>query len=916
MGARRFVRRLMNALRPARAERELAREIGSHLTLLEDEYRRRGLSPEDARRAARRAFGGVEQTKEHQRDARSFRWMDDARHDLPYAARLLRRSPVSALTAALSLAIGLGANITIFTIANALLFRAPAGVSDPERLIDIFRAEEGSPRATFTTSYPYARDVGERATTLAGVYAFEYELQPVALGTRDAVEPAFAQLVTTNYFATLGVLPAAGRLLTSADSDEPGVSPVVVLSHRFWQRRYNGDASVIGRTIDINRHPFTIVGIAREGFRGTNVVAADLWMPMGMVLAVDPASTRLTDRRPADVGMGGRLKPGVPIDRAAAELDAIARQLEREYPVADRGTRLRVARLSSIPGPIASIAAGFFSLLLALVSVVLIIACANVAGVLLARGAARRREIAVRLAMGAGRARVIRQLLLETILLFAAGGAAGLLLARGMTSLLLSALPASPIPLEVSLPLDGRVIVYAMGLSLIAALLSGLAPALSVSKTDVVGGLRDDVQGPSDKLRARSAFVIAQVACSIILVVIAGLLAKALDRVSSFDQGFDPHGVEIASLDLSRAGYTAAAGRRFTQNLLDHLRGAPGVQAATAAEYMPGRGGLDVKMTVAGASPPDGQLFFTGTWSAVDPDYFATLRIALVAGRSFTAADRDAAQPVIVISETAARAFWPAQDAVGRTIFRHLASRTGEDVVTALRVVGVARDVRQPLTRPGGGPDARVRQDRGAQGVVTVAVPSGPMLMMYVPLAQQYTPRFTILARGAAERTGTAIRDLVRSLDPNLPMVMPQPLDTAGGPVYLQLRIAASVAGSIGLAGLFLAAIGIYGVTAYTTARRTREIGIRLAIGAQRGDVLALVIRQGLSLVAIGSIAGVLLAAAGSRLFASMLFGVSPLDPIAFTAAVLLFAAIGLAASYVPARRATRVDPIAALRCE
>ena len=911
---RRFFLRLSNVVRRDRAEQDLAREITSHLALLEDEYRRRGMTGEDARAAARRTFRGVEQAKELHRDARSFRWLDDVRQDLPYAARLLRRNPVFALTAALSLAVGIGANTTIFTIANALLLRAPAGVSESDRLLDIFREEEGNPRATFTSSYPYFVDVRQRATTLADVYAYEFELKPVTFAARDGVESAFANVVTTNYFATLGVLPAAGRVFAAAESDRPGTSPVVVLSYRLWQRRFNADASVVGQTVDINRHPFTVVGVAREGFRGTNVAAPDLWIPMGMVQIVDPGTSRLTSRRPADVGMGGRLKTGASMAQAAAELDAIARQLEQEHPIEDRGTRMRVARLSSIPGALVTVAAALLVLLLGLVSVVLIIACANVTGVLLARAAARRREIAVRVAIGAGRARLVRQLLTETILLFALGGAAGLLLARGMTSLLMSSLPAFPIPVEVSLPLDGRVILFSTGLSLMAALLSGLAPALHISKGDVVSGLKNESQGPPDRLRTRSAFVIAQVAFSLVLVVAAGLFVKALERIRSFDQGFDPHGVEAVSLDLSRAGYTAASGARFANDLVERLRGVSGVQAATLAEYLPGWGGLDVRMTVPGAAPPDGQPYFIGTWSAVDVDYFATLRIPLMAGRGFSAADRAGAQPVIVISETAARLFWPRQEAVGKTIVSHDVRRTGEDVTTRLQVVGVARDLRSPTTgRPGGGPGGRVRQDRGPTATVTVPAPS--MLMMYVPLRQRYTPRFTILARAAGgERLGSAVRDLMRSLDANLPISTPQPLDSQTGPVYLQLRIAASVAGCVGLVGLLLAGIGIYGVTAYAVARRTREIGIRVAMGARRADVVRMVLREGLSLVLVGSLIGLLLAAAGSRVLTGLLFGVPPLDPMTFSSAAVLFAAIGVAACYGPARRATRIDPMEALR--
>ena len=905
-----------NLVHRDRIDRDLDEEVRATFALVVDEKIAAGMQPDDARRVVTLEMGRVEVVKEQVRDIRAGAFADTVLKDLRYGARLLQRNPVFAVTATLSLAIGIAANTTIFTIANALLFRAPAGVSQPDRLVDISRAEEGKAFPyNFTTSYPYYRDIRQRTTTLAGVYAYEFELRPVTVTLGDGTEYAFANLVTTNYFAVLGVVPAAGRLFTASDSEEPDASPIVVLSHRFWKERLNADPAAIGRQVRINRQPFTVVGVAAEQFRGTNVLSPDLWIPMEMVGVVEPGTSRLTSRRPAGVGMGGQLKPGASIDQAGAELDVIARELEREHPQADRGARLRVAALSSVPGALATVAAGFFALLLALVLVVLVIASANVAGVLLARAVARRREIAVRMAIGAGRARVIRQLLTETMLLFLLGGAAGLMLARWMTSLLLSALPAFTLPIDVSLPLDGRVIAFTTGLSLVAALLSGLAPALHVSKADVVSGLKDESQGFSGRARARSTFVVAQVAFSIVLVIVAGLLVKALTRISTIDLGFDPRQVETASLDLSSAGYPPAAGASFARDLVERTRAMPGVEAATLAEFMPGRGGRDVNVTVPGTFPANGDPYFIGTWSAVDADYFRTLRIPLLAGRGFSAADRLDAKPVVILNETAARYFWPGRDPIGKIIDWHDLRPSGEDATTRLQVIGVARDLRPPTGAAAGGAPDRVTHVR-ADGQQIIAIPPST-LMMYVPIQQRYTPRFTLLARTRGDQQiASAIRNLVRSMDPNLPMLTPQPLDSATGPVYVQLRIAASVAGSVGLVGLLLAAIGIYGVTAYTAAQRTREIGIRVAMGAQPRDVVGMVLRQGLSLVFVGSVIGLLLATAATRLIVRLLFGMPPLDPVIFAGAALLFAAIGMAACFVPARRATQIDAMEALRFE
>jgi predicted permease len=886
-----------NLIRRDRVDRDLDDEIRAAFESVVEDHLHAGLRPEDARRAARLQFGTVAGVKERVQDVRAGASLGLVEHDLRYAARLLRRSPGFTLVAALSIAIGIGAVTTIFTVANGLLLRAPSGVSNPDRLVDVFRAVEGQTLGNFTSSYPYFQDVRGRSTTLADVFAYELEPTPITVGASDGTELAFANLVSANYFGALGVVPAAGRFFASTDA-VPGASPVAVLSYRLWQRRFNSDDAVVGARIQVNRHRFTVLGIAPDDFRGTNLISPDLWAPMESVELVRPRAPRLTSRMALDLGMGGRLKPSVSRAQAAAELDTIARDIEREHPAEERGIRLRVATLTSAPGPLATVVAGLLALLLALVSTVLVIACANVSGVVLARAAARRREVAVRIAIGAGRGQLIRQLLTETMLLFALGGAAGLLLARVMTSLLLSLLPAFPVPVDISLPLDARVVAFTIGVSLIAAVLSGVAPALHASKADVVVALKDESQGPSDRLRMRSAFVIAQVAFSSMLVVIAALLAQALHRMGTTNQSFDPHGVEQTTVDLSAAGYANATGAAFARDLVDRLRAVPGVEAATLSQWMPGRGGTDVNVTVPGVAPPDGASSFTSTWNAVESDFFRTLHVSLLAGRDFTSADALDREPVTIVSDTTARYLWPGQDAIGRYITWHEPRAGRPEMVTALKVVGVVPDLRSAFGAP-----------RRSAGRVT--------LMMYVPLRQRYTPRLTVLARtSGARRMPSEIGAVVKAMDPNLPMMVPQPLDSQMGPVYLQVRVAASVAGTVGLIGVLLAAVGVYGVTAYTTQSRTREIGVRIALGAQRGDVVRMVLREGMSLVGVGSLAGLALAAAGSRLFGSLLAGVPPFDPRTFAATAALLGLIGLAACYLPARRATEIDAMEALRYE
>jgi predicted permease len=504
--------------------------------------------------------------------------------------------------------------------------------------------------------------------------------------------------------------------------------------------------------------------------------------------------------------------------------------------------------------------------------------------------------------------------LTETLLLFAIGGAGGFFLARLMTSVLIALLPAFPVPVEISLSPDIRVVLFTLALSGMASVLSGLAPALHASRADVVSGLKDESQGPSDRVRLRNVFVVAQVAFSITLVILAGLLVQALEKSTSLDRGFDPRGVEVATIDLSRAGYTTTSGALFARQLLEGLRRLPGVESATLADLPPASGGGLARLTVPGVPPSPGEPHFTALWNAVDSDYFSTLRIRTLAGRDFTGSDRSGSQPVAIVSQAVARRLWPNEDAVGKFFVWHDSAADGSISPTRIEIVGVVADLAS-------GRPTEVRElkagSAGAGRPQPPAIPQSLLQTIYVPIQQRYTPRLTILVRSAGQApVGDEIRKLVSSMDPDLPISATRSLEFKSGPAQVQLRIAASVAGSVGVVGLLLAAIGIYGLTAYNTVRRTREIGIRLALGATRGEILRMVLQQGLWLVTVGSIIGLALAAGGSRLFASLLRGVPLMDPLTFGGAIVLFAAVGTLACYVPARRATRIEAIDALRYE
>ncbi len=901
-----------NLTRRAQVERELDDELRAALGMLEDRNIRAGMPPDRARRAAAMQLGGLDSVKEGVRDVRQGALVDALVQDLRYAARGLRRSPLFTATAILSLAIGIGASTSIFTIMNALLLRAAPGVAAPAGLVDLVRRERDSGPGIAELSVPTLRDIRERSTTLDAVYG--YRLQPSAVSLRrgDApAEAAFASLVTANFFSALGVRPAAGRLIGPSDSEVGGGSPVVALSHAFWTRRFEADVSIVGKVVRINGASVTVVGVVDDAFRGLSVIAPDVWLPISMTHAVMPDldDRVLNDRGVPLLTAGARLKPGVSRGRASSEIEAIGAALQREHPStegfttprlpgvdekASRGFVWSVEVASPIPYGLRTIVAGFLGLLMALTSAVLLIACANLAGVLLARAVTRRREVAIRTAIGAGRARIVRQLLTETALLFGLGGVAGLALAQGMLALLIAMLPAFAVRVHIATPLDGSVVAFALALSLAAAVIAGLSPSVHASRPDVVTALKDETQGPTDRLRVRQVFVVAQIAFSIALLVVAALLVRGFDGETRVHHGFDPENVDAVALELSQAGYTSATGLAFARRMIDAVRAQPGVQSVSVGDRPPEPGRRSFgTLQVPGAPPLDGRRF---NWTLIAPDYFKTVRIPLVNGRDFTDADRHDSRPVMILGEaTAARLFGPGADAVGRdvTVQSTLRGPGGSDPVsTRVHIVGVVADVR---------------------------FGSEPSWAVYVPLAQRHAPALTVLVRRSRPDAALTsdLRQLVAALDPNVLVLSVGPLAAHGsGPVQAQLRIAAAVAASVALIGLWLASIGVYGVTAYTVSQRTREIGIRLSLGATGRHVAWLVLGQAMRLVALGSAFGLLFAVGAGRLLARSRFGLPGFDATILAAATVLFGVVCLIAFAVPIARAFRINALEALRYE
>ncbi|HET9372292.1 MAG TPA: ABC transporter permease [Vicinamibacterales bacterium] len=812
------------------------------------------------------------------------RWEDAIVQDVRYGVRTLATQPAFTVVAVLTLALGVGANTAIFTVVNALLLRPLGGVVDPGSLVSIGRQYSDKSYLSDAT-YPDFRDYRDQNTVLSGLAA----TVPAAFNLSDsrASERVEGELVSGHYFDVLGISAAAGRLI--APFDDRGSSPaplVAVISGRLWQRRFGGDPAIVGAAIRLDGHEFTIVGVADTSFSGTRVGAPrDVWVPIAALYRTDPkTAARLDQRRASWVQMFGRLKPATTIDRARAEFAAIAERLEREHP--DTNAR---AGAGVVPGLGRDPETGrqvrrFAFVPLAAVGIVLLIACANVAGLLIARAGARQREIATRLAVGAGRVRLVRQLLTESLTLALAGGAAGAIVGRWLTSWLRSLLPDRYLFLSFDLDFGGdwRVFAFTFVVAGATGVLFGLVPALQASRSDVVAILK----GSSASARPagsglRGALVVAQIALSLVLLVAAGLCVRTLRNAAAIDIGYDLAPVLTARLDLAKQRYTPARGAQFHQQLLDRLHATPGVQAAAYAVTLPLNDGRWEDGIRRQEDPARVQTF----QNLVSSRYFEVMRIPLSAGRGFTDADDDRAPLVAVLNQTLASRLWPNQNAVGhRLVFK---GRT-------IDVVGVVRDIKGR----------------------NLFEPPGPML--YLPLTQDYSSSLVLHVRaaGAAAALGEALRREVRALDADLPIYGVRPLEDHLVATLTPQRLLAHLTTGVGVLALVLAAIGLYGLLGQAVTARTPEIGVRMALGAERSDVLWQFVARGLRFALAGAGIGLVAAALLMPLLRSVLFGVSPLDPLTFTLIPAILLVTALLACVLPAYRAARADPTTALRCE
>ncbi|MFT3829958.1 MAG: ABC transporter permease [Opitutaceae bacterium] len=885
-----------------RFEREMAEEMQAHLELQEAENRARGMDAAQARYEALRQFGGVVQVQERCREQRGGLWLRQALQDIVHAARLMRKNPGFTAVAVATLALGLGANITVFAIVS-FFFLQPLPVPVADRLAALTRQNprlEIMAPLSWRDFQDYRSEIREFDDALALMF------RPAHLGLPGRhPDRTYLELVSGNYFSMLGVLPLHGRFFLPGEGERTGADPVVVLGHEYWKNNLGGDPGVIGQTLLVNGAPLRVIGIAPPSFGSVQwALVPSAFVPATMVGAVFPNETgALTGRDWSAFKVYGRLAPGATLAGAQAAADVVQRRLVAEHqdPAQERETRVAVRpeRLSR-PDPsvarMALFAAGVFTVLVALV---LLIACANIANLMLARAAAREHEMGVRAALGASRGRLVRQLLTESVLLASVAGAVGLVLSSWVGQLLARFAPSGDVPIRMEGNVDARTVLFTIGVSVVAGLLTALLPALRATGVDVQHALRNAPRVGRSRHWWRNGLVVSQVVFSVVVLVSGGLFLRSLQRLSRAELGFRSDGVVLASIDPALNGYTPERTQRLVDELLARVRALPGVGDASLATTVPFGNAFFLRevrrneesVDVSRRTPGEETV---GT-NSVEFQYFSTMGVGVLRGRGFVHGDTATSRPVVIINETLARRLWPDRDPLGRELV------IGGDNVPR-EVVGIVRDGKYLMLgeRPRG--------------------------FVFAPLTQLPGGALTLHVRVATGRGGRdplalvpELRGVLQELDPALPIFDVCTLDehlrtSALG--FMPLRLAAWLAGAQGALGLGLSVLGLYGVVAYTVTQRTREIGVRMALGASPGDVLRLVLRGGLRMTFVGLCGGLFGALLLARVLAGLLYGMNPFDGMVFGAVGTLLFAVTALACWLPARRAARVDPLIALRAE
>jgi macrolide transport system ATP-binding/permease protein len=806
--------------------------------------------------------------------------------DLRYSLWTLLKKPGFTFVVVTTLALGIGANATIFTWIKAVLLASLPGIEQPEKLVEIWGATRNN--SALSSSYVDYLDYRDQNKVLSGLIA--HQVLPLNLGRSEKPERVWGAIVSGNYFDVLGVRALIGRTFLPEEDRTPNTHPVVVIGYGLWERRFGADPNVLGRTITLNEHDFTIIGVAPKDFASPFAgLALDVWTPVMMKDYVARPHFSLADRGSRWLMVMGRLKPGATVAQAQANIAGIASHLEQEYPQTNEQMGVAVYSVMQSPFSLKQDMRPALGILMAAVAVVLLIACANVANLLLARAASRRKEIAVRLALGGSRGRLVRQMLTESFVLASLGAALGLAIAFWTARSLAAFLPPYASRASFATRPDAVVFAFTLGLTVITTLLFGLAPTLHASKQDLVTAMKDNTatvgRGPR-KVSLRHALVITQVALSMVALISAGLFVRSLREAYKADPGFDPHGVLLASFDPFLSGYDESRGREFYRRLVERVSAVPGIQSSTLARRLPlTDGGIAFANVVIDGYAPAKDEDMRLNYETVGPLYFQTMRIPFVHGRDFDERDQEGARGVVIINETMARRYWPGGDALGRRI------KLTKDW---LEIVGIAKDVKNR------------------------SLSEAPQPFLYLPLLQDYRSNMILVARTAIEpeQMSQSVRAEVAALDPEIPIFDFKTLEEhVGISLYLQ-RMAATLLSIFGLLALSLAAIGLYGVMAYSVSQRTRELGIRISVGAERRDVFKLILGQGLAMSVVGLLAGLVAALAVTRLTARLLYGISATDPVTFIVIAVLLLGVTLLACYFPARRATKVDPMIALRFE
>ena len=873
-----------------RLDRDLEEEMAFHLAMLEEANRERGADPAVARQQANRRFGNVMRTKEIAREMWSFPRVEGIWMDLRYGARALAKNPGFTVVAVVAIALGIGVNTGIFSVLNGVALKL-LPVPKAKQIVSVDQAFHGKFRRNLhgesgLSSYSEYKIYRENNHVFSGLLAYAPFLEATLGG--DNPRQLMGAETSCNFFDVLGERPALGRVFVEEDCRAPGASPVVVLSDELWRSQFDADPQIAGKSVSLNRAKFVVIGVAAPGFAGLDPWRSAFWAPVTMQKALEPDSNLLEDDNTAWLAMLGSMRPGVSLEEVRADLGVIAGRIDQQYP--GRTTTLVIHRATFLGRPEErTVVFSIGSVVLAAVGLVLLIACANVANLLLARASARQKEIAIRLSIGGSRWRIVRQLLTESLLIAFLGGTLGSLVAfwsiEGIARFVLAHLPHGAPRLVWNVSPDLRVWGYSLALTALTGIVFGLAPALHATRQDLSTAVKGEGGGLVGKSASggmlRNTLVGVQVAVCMVLLIAAGLLMRGLYLAQTVDPGFEMKGITQAQFDLPSQGYSAEKARAFQQELTARVAALPGVDDVEEAQVTPlSHSFLGTELTPAGESELRGVEF-----NRVSPGFFAMLGMPMLRGRTFTDAEVQSDGPVLVVTESTARHLWPGQDAIGKTM--------REGGAKEYQVVGVVRDSQA----------SHLGQTDG----LYVYMPAGP--------AEEARLQLLVHSKGGDVATTNGIREAARALDADL-IVDVTRLEDNLEVWRTPSRIVAGLSGVLGALALLLAAIGVYGVVSYSVSRRVHEIGVRMTLGASGRDVVQLLLRQALRPVVIGGLVGIAACAAVSQVLADVLYGIGSHDPIAFVGVPLFLLSVALLASYLPARRAARVDPAVALRYE